>query len=113
MRAFPIRWRTAKRLPPVEALVRQEAVRLFGFYPGLKVWRVDFESIPAAALAAASVCVTVEARARERQVIVNRAHVDAGIAVRGAFDALFRRFERRRAGDRRRGDAQERVIRAA
>lgn len=113
MHAFPIRWRTAKHLSPMEALVRQEATRLFGFYPGLKVWRVDLESIAASTLAAASICVTVEARARERQVIVNRANADAGIAVRGAFDALFRRFERRRAGDRRRGEVKEKVIRAA
>ena len=113
MDPFPIRWRGGKRLMPAEALVRQEAARLFVFYPGLKVWRVDFESIPGSALAAASVGVTVEARARERQVIVNQQHGDPGIAVRRAFDALFRRFERRVAGDRRHGEAQATLIRAA
>ena len=113
MYPFPIRWRSVKRLPSVETLIRQEAMQLLGFYPGLKVWRVDFESIAGSVPGEASVCVTVEARARERQVIVNREHAEAGAAVRGAFDALFRRFERRREGDRRRGEAREPLIRAA
>lgn len=113
MYSFPIHWRTAKRLMPLEALIRQEAGRLFGFYSGLKVRRVDLESIPASEIAPSSVCVTVEARARQRQVFVSRAHEDAGVAVREAFDALFRGFERRQLVDRRRVKPQGAQLRAA
>lgn len=114
MHPFPIRWRTAERVLPVEPLVRQEAARVHAFYPGLKIWRVDIESIPSSALAPASVCVTVEARASERQVIVSRDHADAAIAVRGVFDTLLRRYERRQGVDRRRGEAREKTqLRAA
>ena len=113
MDSFPIRWRTGKRFIPVETLVRQEAARLFVAYPELKIRRVDFDSIPDSELAAASVAVTVEARAPERQVIVNQQHADAGVAVRRAFDALFRRFDRRWGGDRRHGEPQAALPRAA
>ena len=95
-----IAWRGIAPQAGAEALARQEAARLAAWYPELKVWQVVLEA-PGSSLPTEPVCASIEVRGGQRQVIVNRAHADARIALREAFDALFRKFERRARSDRR------------
>jgi len=95
-----IDWRGLAPHAGAEALARQEVARLAACYPDLKVWRVALEA-PGLRPSAEQVCASIEVRGWQRQVILNRAHTDASIALREAFDALFRKFERRAHSDRR------------
>lgn len=105
-----IRWRGVPRSPALEAFIDAEAARLIAWYPGFKVWSVTLEAF---APAGSPVCVSVEARGPQRQVIANSAHVDRSIALRDAFEAVFRRFERRVQRDRRTGRAHQKERLAA
>jgi hypothetical protein len=98
--ALPIEWRGVERVGAVEALIRRESARLAAWSGSPKVWKVTIDAGPQRP-APDVVCVRVEVRAPERQVIVNRAHADARVAVRDAFDDVFRKFERRVLRDRR------------
>ena len=82
-------------------------------YPGLRVRRVTVEAPDRSRWPAGPVCASVEVRGPERQVILNREHEDAVAAAREAFDALFRKFERRGRADRRASPAREKKLRAA
>jgi ribosome-associated translation inhibitor RaiA len=99
-----IQWRGLPQSPVLEAVIRAEAARLSAWYPGLKVWGVTLEpSCPSGSAA----CVSIEVRGPQSQVIANSAQTDRAIALRDAFEAVFRKFERRVRRDRRRGRAHE------
>jgi hypothetical protein len=109
MSASPaIHWRNVAPAVPVERFIRNEASRLSRFYPGLRVHRVDV-----AAAEGDSVHVGIQLRAPERQVIVNYEHAEVEVAVRKAFQELFRKFERRIGGDRRSNISGQKQLRAA
>lgn len=96
-----IDWRGAAASGSLEALVQREAERLAAWSDSPKVWKVTIEtSYPPRSLQE-PVCVRIEVRGPERQLIVNRAHADAAIAVRDAFGDVFRKLERRVVPDRR------------
>ena len=108
-----IEWRGLAQSPGVEAFIRQQAVRLAMIDPGLHVWRVTLEASDRSRWPAGPVCASVEARGHERQVILNREREDSVAAAREAFDALFRKFDRRGRADRRASPAREKKLRAA
>ena len=99
-----IQWRGVPQSAASEAFIRAEAARLIAWYPGLKVWRVTLEPTGPPGSAA---CVSIEVRGPQSQVIATSAHADRAIALRDAFEAVFRKFERRVQRDRRRGRAHE------
>ena len=105
-----IQWRGLPQSSVSEAFIRAEAARLTAWYPGLKVWRVTLEPSGPSGSAA---CVSIEVRGPQSQVIANSAHADRAIALRDAFEAVFRKFERRAQRDRRRGPANEKERLAA
>ena len=105
-----IQWCGLPQSPVSEAFIRAEAERLTAWYPGLKVWRVTLQ--PSGPYDAAA-CVSIEVRGPQSQVIANSAHADRVIALREAFEAVFRRFERRVQRDRRKGPAHEKQRLAA
>ena len=105
-----IAWRGIAPQAAAEALARQEAARLAAWYPDLKVWQVVLEAAGSPTEAA---CASIEVRGWQRQVIVNRAHADARVALKEAFDALFRKFERRARPDRRATRPRNKELRAA
>jgi len=107
-----IDWRGLAPQAGAETLARQEAARLAAWYPDLKVWRVALEA-PGLRFSPGQVCASIEVRGWQRQVILNRAHADASIALREAFDALFRKFERRARSDRRAARPRKTELRAA
>ena len=103
MTTFRIRieWLGLPRSPAVEALIRSEAARLETFAGKATVWKVRIHAPEHPHSLQDGICVSIEARAPERQVIVSRADADTGTALRDAFAALFRVFERRVLVDRR------------
>jgi hypothetical protein len=107
-----IDWRGLPPQAGAEAFARQEAARLAASYPELSVWRVALEA-SAPGPASRQVCASVEVRGWQRQVILNRAHADASIALREVFAAIFRKFERRARSDRRAPPRSEKQLRAA
>jgi len=107
-----IEWRGLAPEPGVETLARQEAARLTAWFPDLRVSRVAIEA-PGFRASSKQVCASIEVRGWQRQVILNRAHADASIALREAFDALFRKFERRARTDRRATRTRKKELRAA
>lgn len=96
-RTIPIEWRGLSRSAEVEALIRREIARLEAFATKPTVWKVRLQAPEHPHSLQDEVCVSIEARAPERQVIISRADPDAGTALREAFAALFRAFERRRS----------------
>ena len=108
-----IEWRGLAQSPGVEALIRQQALRLAMTCPGLRVWRVMLEAPDRSRWPEGLVCASVEVRGDQRQVILNREHEDAVAAAREAFDALFRKFDRRGRADRRASSARGKELRAA
>jgi hypothetical protein len=107
-----IEWRGLAPQAGAEALARREAARLTAWYPDLRVLRVGFEA-PGARSSAQQVCASIEVRGWQRQVILNRAHADASTALREAFDAIFRKFDRRERSDRRASRPRKKELRAA
>ena len=107
-----IDWRGLAPQAGTEALVRQEAARLAAWYPDLTVRQVLLEA-SGSCLPTEPVCASIEVRGWQRQVIVNRAHTDPRIALKEAFDALFRKFERRARPDRRATRPRNKELRAA
>jgi len=107
-----IDWRGLAPQAGAEALARQEAARLAAWYPDLSVWRVALDA-QGSRSPAEQACASIEVRGWQRQVILNRAHADASIALREAFDALFRKFERRARTDRRATRPRKKELRAA
>ena len=100
-RAITIEWRGRARSAAVEALIRSEARRLEAFASRPTVWKVRIHAPEHPHSLQDGICVSIEARAPERQAILSRADADTGIALREAFAALFRLFDRRLAIDRR------------
>jgi len=96
-----IEWRGLAPQAGAEALARHEAARLTAWYPDLRVWRVALEAPDRLRWPAALGCASIEVRSSQRQVILNRAHADVGVALREAFDAIFHKFDRRERSDRR------------
>ena len=92
-----IDWDGVPHSPSLEAQIRQQAARLAGTYSGASVLRVRLES-PAQG---GPVCASIEVRARERQILVNRQNEDPAQAVRQGFELIVRAFDRRRQPDRR------------
>jgi len=107
-----IEWRGLAPEAAVETLARQEAARLTAWFPDLGVARVAIEA-QGLRTPPEQVCASIEVRGWQRQVILDRAHADAGLALRDAFDALFRKFERRARTDRRATRPRKRELRAA
>jgi hypothetical protein len=107
-----IEWRGLAPQAGAEALARHEAARLTAWYPDLRVWRVALQA-PEPRSPAEQVCASIEVRGWQRQVILNRAHADANIALQEAFDAVFRKFERRVRVDRRATRPRKKELRAA
>ena len=110
--SFRIDWRGLAPQAGAEALARQEAARLVAWYPDLKIWRVALQA-SGSCPPAEQVCASIEVRGWQRQVILNRAHADASFALREAFDALFRKFDRRVRADRRATRPRNKELRAA
>ena len=100
-RTIPIEWRGLARSAAVEALIRSEAARLETFASQPAVWKVRIHAPEHPHSLQDGISVSIEVRASERQVIVSRADAEAGTALREAFAALFRDFERRGAHERR------------
>ena len=100
-RAIPVEWRGLARSAAVEALIRSEATRLEAFASKPVVWKVRIHAPQHPHSLQDGICVSIEVRAPERQVIVARADPEAGTALREAFAALFRTFDRRLVVDRR------------
>ena len=100
-RATRIDWDGVPRSQALEAEIRREASRLAEIHPGVDVRLVRLESMDPRGSLTGPVCASVEVRAPERQIIVNREHDDPAIAVREGFELIFRAFDRRRQPDRR------------
>jgi hypothetical protein len=96
-----IEWRGVARSGSLETLIRRESARLTAWSNSSKVWKVTLEAPDPPRSSQDPACVRIEVRGPGRQMIVNRAHADAGIAVRDAFSDLFRKLERRVLRDRR------------
>lgn len=107
-----IEWRGLAREAAAETLARQEAARLTAWFPDLGGSRVAIEA-QGLRTPPEQVCASIEVRGWQRQVILNRAHANASLALREAFDALFRKFERRERTDRRATRPRKRELRAA
>ena len=105
-RTIPIEWLGLARSAPVEALIRSEAARLETFASRPTVWKVRIQAPEHPHSLQDEICVSIEIRAPEQQVIVARADADTGTALREAFAALFRIFERRAMADRRAGHSR-------
>ena len=99
--SVPIEWRGVAPAARLEALIRRESARLGGWSNCPHVWKVTIEAPDPPRSSRDQVCVRIEVRGAERQMIVNRAHADAGIALRDAFGDVFRKLERRVLRDRR------------
>ena len=108
-----VEWRGLPRLAALDALARRESARLGTWSSNLHVRKVRIEARDRSLFPQGGVCVGIEARGPERQVIVNRAHEDAGMALRDAFGAVFRSFDRRMNRDRRAFPGRVREARAA
>ena len=100
-RTIPIEWLGLSRSAAVETLIRSEAARLEAWSSDRIVWKVRIHAPKHPHSLQDGISVSIEVRARERQVIVSRADADAGTALRETFAALFRHFERRVEHDRR------------
>jgi hypothetical protein len=96
-----IDWHGVPRTQALEAEIRREAARLAGIYPGTWVRSVVFESADPQGSLTGPVHASVEVRAPERQIIVNREHEDPAGAVREGFEVIFRALDRRHRRDRR------------
>ena len=100
-RATRIEWLGVPRSRELEAQIRKQASRLAEIHPGVKVRRIRLESVDPRGSLTGPVCASMEVRAPERQIIVNREHEDPAGAVREGFEVIFRAFDRRRQPDRR------------
>jgi len=108
-----IRWRGLARSGAVEALIRAKAVQLDAFYPGLTACHVAIEAPDPRQCHAGRICVSIDVRAPQHQVIVNREHVDAGVALREAFEAVARKLEALARRDRGIDRVPEKELQAA
>jgi hypothetical protein len=104
--ATRIAWDGVPRSPEVEAQIRDQAALLAAIHPGVHVQRVTLESMDPQGSLTGPVCVRLDVRAPERQLIVSREHEDAAGAVREGFEVILRAFERRNRSDRRLHEAR-------
>jgi hypothetical protein len=100
-RSPKIDWRGVPRSQALEAEIRREAARLAEAYPGVNVRLVRLESMDPGGSLTGPVCASVEVRAPERQIIVNREHEDPASAIHEGFEVIFRALDRRHQPDRR------------
>lgn len=99
--ATRIDWHGVPRSQAVEAQIREQASHLAEIHPGVQVRHVRFESMDPRGSLTGPVCASMEVRAPERQIIVNREHENPADAVREGFEVIFHAFDRRRQSDRR------------
>jgi len=111
--SFRIRWRGLPRSDALEAFLRANAAQLDAFHPGLTAWHVSVEAPDRRPWQAGQICVSIDVRAPQHQIIVNREHEEAGVALREAFDAVARKLEAVARRDRGMGAVPKKELQAA
>jgi ribosome-associated translation inhibitor RaiA len=99
-----ISWRGLPRSGALEAFIHARAAQLDVRYPFLTACHVVIEAPSPRHRQTGRNCVSIDVRALEHQIIVNREHDDAGSALREAFDGAARKLETVARRDRGMGE---------
>lgn len=108
-----IRWRGVPRSGALETLIRANAAQLDASAPGLTACHVVVEASDRRHWQTGQICVSIDMRAPQHQIIVNREHDDASVALREAFDAVTRKLEALARRDRGIGSVPAKELQAA